>query len=74
MTGGAGTGAVGSDIMFCAFDLGPVRHHVAVTAKLTRVIGEVVRPDFDRMSEITMAGPLVGVAVQAGDLVPFNPF
>ena len=46
MTGGAGTDAVGVDIVLGTFDLGPVRHHVTVAAGLTRrVIGEVVGTD-----------------------------
>ncbi len=73
MTGGAGTGAVGGDIVLGAFDLGPVRHDVTGAAKLARIIGEVSGADFYRMSEIAMAGPLIGVAIQTADLGAVQP-
>ena len=73
MTGGAGTGAVGGNIVLGAFDLGPVRHDVTGAAKLARIIGEVSGADFYRMSKITMAGSLVGVAIQTADLGAVQP-
>jgi len=43
MTGGAGTGPVGGNIMFNTFNLRPVGHNMTVTAELARrIIGKVV--------------------------------
>ena len=73
MTGGAGTGTVGGNIVLSSFDLGPVRHDVADAAELARIVGEVSGADFYRMSEIAMAGSLVGVAIQARNLGAVQP-
>ena len=71
MTGGAGTGPVGGDVMLDALDLSPVRHHMAVaTERPRRVIREVVGTDRHRMGKGTVTGLLVGMAVKAAYLDP----
>ena len=74
MTSGAGTGAVGVNIVLGTFDFSPVRHNMTVAAELARrIVGEVVGTNFYRVLKRTMVGPLVGVAVQAADLDAAQP-
>ena len=71
MTGGAGTGPVGGNVMLDALYLNPVRHHMAVAAESPRrIIGEVVGTDCHCMGKDTVTGRLVGMAVKAAYLDP----
>ena len=64
MAGCTGTGAVGGDVMHDTLDLRPVRHCVAVAAKLARRSkGQVIWTDFYRVIPDAVIGPFVGVAV-----------
>ena len=50
VTGGTGAGTVGRNIVLGPFDLGPVRNHVTVAARLTRgVVREIARAQGDGM-------------------------
>ena len=71
VTGGAGTGAVGRNVMFNAVDLGPVGNRVTIATQLTRgVIGEIARTFSNRMGVRTVdaveTGRMTGRAVATG--------
>ena len=74
MTGGAGTGPVGGNIMYDAFDFRPVRNNMTVAAmEARRIEGEVVWTDFHWMRKETMSGHLIGVAEDTGYLGAIHP-
>ena len=69
VTGRTGTVPIGGDIVLDTLDLSPVRHHVTVTAELSRcTIGEVVRTNFYQMTGGSMERGTVYVAGVAGQV------
>jgi len=67
MTGGAGTGPVGGNIMLGAFDLSPVRHHM--TAAAGCAVRKVAGTQGDCVGVRTMTNYFIGMAVGTGCLV-----
>ena len=73
MTGGAGSGPVGVNIVLDGFDFFPVRHNMTDIAEQARGIkGEIIGTDFHRVLERTMIGPLIRVATETGNLAAIH--
>lgn len=72
MTGGAGSGSIGGNIVGHPLNLTPGEN--SMTASTGDTAGEVTCPQLDAMGVIWMPGCLIGVAVCAADLCAVQAF
>ncbi len=74
MSGDAGARPVGGDIVLDSFNFSPVGHNMTVAAELPRrIIGEIIRTNFHRMSKHSMIGPLISMTIETADLDLVQP-